>query len=173
MHASEILYLLIPCFHRIESNNSHTHHTKTKGLSSLDNLYRRRRELSSEDCIPETTCDTKSILVVLEVVLQMVLLKRLVERWELFVVQEVVGQIIADIAKDTSAEDSCSYVPVPIKDNVCEFPEGKCQDHEQRWRHDQPQFIHRKVVVNTMQEEMKSQGYTVVWEPSVFIISMI
>lgn len=41
-------------------------------------------------------------------------------------VEEVMRQVIADVTKDTTAEDSSGYAPVPIKYGVCKLPEWGC-----------------------------------------------
>ena len=53
------------------------------------------------------------------------------------------GQIVADVSEDTTAEDSSGNGPVPIEDRVRKLPEwcGECE--EERGWHNQSQFIHR------------------------------
>ena len=52
------------------------------GSLGLRPLGRRSHQLSAEDSIPEPTGDTESIFIIGKVVLEVVLLKALVVRWE-------------------------------------------------------------------------------------------
>jgi hypothetical protein len=82
-------------------------------------------------------------------------------------VKEIVGQVVADVPEDTTTEDRSAHVPVPVKDLVRQLPEWSGQHNEKGRRHDQSELIHRKVVMNTVKEEMESQGCSVVWEEAV------
>lgn len=84
----------------------------------------------------------------------MILLERLVERWELSVMKEVMSQVVADVTENPSAEYGCSYVPIPVENSMSKLPKWECENKEQGWWHDQSQFVHGKVVVNTVEEEM-------------------
>lgn len=83
------------------------------------------------------------------------------------VVQEVMGEIIADIPKDAATEYRRGRVPVVIEDCVCQLPERSSQKHEQcRW-HNKTILIHREIVVDTMKQEVQSKTDTVVRKPVV------
>ena len=69
----------------------------------------------------------------------------------LAMVQEVMGQIIADIPKNTATENSSCRMPIPIDDCMSKLVERGCQDHEEsRWHH-QAQLVHGQIVMDTMQ----------------------
>lgn len=110
-------------------------------LRRLDDVWGRK--LSLEDAVPEATGHTKAVLVIGKMVLQVVLLQVAPVRGEavktnvsvnliqenkstldlLLVVKEIVGQIVANIAKDTTTEDSSGCAPVPVEHSLCEIPE--------------------------------------------------
>jgi hypothetical protein len=85
----------------------------------------------------------------------------------LAVVEEIVSQIIADVAKDTSTEHLNSREPVVEEDGMGELPERSCQNHKQCWGHDQSIAVHGQVVVNAVEEEVKGQTNSVVREPTI------
>ena len=72
----------------------------------------------------------------------------------LAVVEEVVSQIIADVAKDTSTEHLHGRKPVVEEDGMGELPERSGQNHKQSWRHDKSIAVHGQVVVNAVEEEV-------------------
>jgi hypothetical protein len=77
-------------------------------------------------------------------------------------VQKVMGEIVANIAKYAATEDGCCGVPIVEEDCVCEFPEGCCESNEEcRW-HNESIFVHWKVMMNAMEKEMECEAYTVV-----------
>jgi len=60
----------------------------------------------------------------------------------LAMVKEVMRQIIADVAKDSSTICDSTSVPVEPKDRMRKPPErGRQHDKERRW-HDQPVLVH-------------------------------
>lgn len=77
-------------------------------------------------------------------------------------VKEVVGHVIAGIAKNATTVSSRSRVPVPADDSVCKLPERCSQNNEQRGWHDQPVLIHWQVVVDAMKDEMESNPNPVI-----------
>ena len=58
----------------------------------------------------------------------MILLQLLVGGRERLVVQEVMGQVVADIAKDASAKHRSGYIPVPVKDGVRKVVKWCCEE---------------------------------------------
>lgn len=74
--------------------------------------------MGAEDDIPEPTGNSKAILVVHEMVLEMVLLQFSPVCRQCLVVEEVMSQVVADVSEDAAAEDSSSNVPVPVKHGV-------------------------------------------------------
>lgn len=123
-------------------------------LQRLDDLRGTHLQLSTENPVPEAAGDTEAILVVSKVVLEMVLLELLVPRGKLLVVEEVVGEIVECVAEDTAAVSCGRRVPVVKEDSVRKLPKRRRKRCEQCGRHNQPVFVHRQVVVNTMKEEM-------------------
>ena len=84
----------------------------------------------------------------------------------LLVVQEVMRQVIADVAEDTTAENGRRSIPVVEEDRVCELPEWCGESNEEgRW-HDEAIAVHREVVVDTMKKEVSCYADAVVWEVS-------
>ena len=81
--------------------------------------------------------------------------------------KEIVGQVIADISEDAATINSGCYVPAVVEDGVGEFPKRRSQSYKQCRRHDEPVFIHRKIVVNTMKEKMQRDTHTIVRQITV------
>ena len=52
------------------------------------------------------------------------------------------GQVVANVAEDTTAEDRGSDRPVPVKDSMCELPEWSGKSKEKSRWHDQSELIH-------------------------------
>jgi hypothetical protein len=71
-----------------------------------------------------------------------------------FVMQEVVCQVVAYISKDTTTIHGSTHVPILPEDGVRQFPKRSGKSHEQCWRHNKPKPIHRKVMVNAVNEEV-------------------
>lgn len=82
-------------------------------------------------------------------------------------VQEIVGQVVANVSEDSAAKHRHGCEPVVEEDCMGQLPEGNSQDHEQCRGHNKAVPVHREVVVNTVEEEVKSQADTVVREPVV------
>lgn len=80
----------------------------------------------------------------------------------LSVVEEIVGQIVANVAKDATTKHSGSHVPVPGENGVCEIPEGSGQDNEESWRHHKAVLVHREIVMNSVEQEVQSKTNAVV-----------
>lgn len=78
--------------------------------------------------------------------------------------QKVVCQIIANVAKNTTTIYRDSSVPVVEENGMSELPERRRQHNEESWWHDQSVLIHREVMVNAMEKEVKCDSYTVVWK---------
>lgn len=135
-------------------------------LCGLDDLWNRLGELGAEDCIPETVSDSKSILVVHEMVLHMPFLRLLIEGGKFGMVEEVVCQVVHDISEYASTEYSGAHVPVEKKYGVGQFPERIRQGNKECRRHDKSIFIHRKVVVDAVKKEVQSDGHAILWEIS-------
>ena len=55
----------------------------------------------------------------------------------LSVVQEVVGQVVADVPEDAAAENRRGCVPVVGEEVVCQVVEWRREDEEKRWGHDE------------------------------------
>jgi hypothetical protein len=121
----------------------------TDFLHCLANLGRRSK-LSAKDHVPKTAGNSKAILVVHEVVLEMVLFQLSPVCGKCFVVEKVVCHIVADVSKDSTAEYGGRGVPIPKEEGVCQLPERGCQSQKQSGRHDQSEPIHWKIVMDTM-----------------------
>lgn len=126
------------------------HLWKRGALRRLDNS----NQLGAKNAVPELAGNAKAELVVEEVVGKVVLLELLVPEREVLVVQEIVSEIVANVAKDAAAEYGRGHVPVPVKDGVGQLPEWSCQHDEEGGRHDEAIPVHGKVVVDTVQKEV-------------------
>lgn len=76
--------------------------------------------------------------------------------------EEVVGQVIADVAKDPSTE--YSYCCVPIVEEHCmrELVERCRKGNEESRRHNEAVLVHRKVMVDAVEEEVGCDTDTIV-----------
>jgi hypothetical protein len=81
--------------------------------------------------------------------------------------QEVVGHVIACVAKDATTISGQRGIPIPEYDGMCKLPEWRCKDDEKRRRHDKSVFIHWQVVVDAVEEEMQRDAHTVIWQVAV------
>jgi hypothetical protein len=82
------------------------------------------------------------------------------------VVKEVVCHVIQGVTKHTASVRSCCRIPVVEEDSVRKLPEGRRERGKQRRWHDESVFVHRKVVVDAVEEEMKGNADAVVGEVS-------
>lgn len=98
--------------------------------------------------------------------LKVVLLQLLVPQWQVLVVEEVVRQVVEDVAEDTSAVDSSRGVPRVGEEGVSKEPEGSGENNEERGRHDETVLVHGKVVVDAMQEEVEGDENPIIGEVS-------
>ena len=90
-------------------------------------------------------------------VLQMILLQLAIMQRQVLVVEEVVREVVADVAEDATAVDGDGGVPVVEEDGVRELPEGDGEDDEEGGWHDEAEAVHGQVVVHAVEEEV--QGY--------------
>ena len=74
--------------------------------------------------------------------------------------------VIANVSKDPSAEDRCCSVPIVPEYRMCKLMKWHGKDNKERWWHDETIFVHWKVVVDAMEEEVGCQANTVVREVS-------
>ena len=70
--------------------------------------------------------------------------------------------VVAGVSKDASTVRRQGCIPVPKDDSMCKLPERCCQNDKKCGRHNKPVFVHRQVVVNTVEEEVESDADTVV-----------
>ena len=89
-----------------------------QGICCLCHLQRGRSKLCAKDNVPESAGDSETILIVHKVVLEVVLLQFSPVSRQRLMVEEVVRQVIADVTKNTTAEDSSCNRPVPVEDSV-------------------------------------------------------
>ena len=90
-----------------------------------------------------------------------------INQYILLVMEEVMSLIIADVAKNTSAEGRNSSIPVVEEDGMSQLVERNSEDNEEGRRHDETVAIHRQVMVNAMKEEMGGYANTVIWKVPV------
>ena len=87
----------------------------------------------------------------------------------LSVMQEVVGEIVANVAEEATAEDGGSNVPIPRENSMCKLIEGSREEEEEGRGHDEAIPVHRKIVMNAVEEKVSSDADSVVWEVSAFV----
>jgi len=76
--------------------------------------------------------------------------------------QEVMGEVVTDVAKDTAAEYDSTDIPVEREDSMSQVPERCSKSQEECWRHDKTKLVHGKVVVNSMKKEVHRNRYAIV-----------
>jgi hypothetical protein len=82
----------------------------------------------------------------------------------LLVVQEVMGHVVAGVAKYAATVRSRGRIPVPEDECVCELPEGRGEQGEERRRHDKPVLVHGKIVMDAVEEEVEGDSDAVIRE---------
>lgn len=90
------------------SKSKHFVQARSSTCRSLCLNKRGGQELSAEYLVPETAGDAEAQLVVEEVVSEVILLEVLVPQGQVVVMEEVVGQVVADVTEDATAEYGCS-----------------------------------------------------------------
>lgn len=80
----------------------------------------------------------------------------------LLVVEEVVRHVVACVSKDAATVRSQGRMPIPKDDGMSELPERCCQNDEKRGRHNESVLVHRQVVMDAVEEEVKGYANTVV-----------
>ena len=133
-------------------------------LVGLEHLWRRHLKLRAKHPVPEPAADTKTILVIREVVLEVVLLQLAPICGQVAVVQEVVSHVIEHVSEDATAIPDKRGVPVVEENEMGELPERCRENREKRRGHDEAVFVHWKVVVNAMKEEVQCNTHAVVGE---------
>lgn len=133
--------------------------SRLQSLLGLDNIG---LQLSTKHVVPELGGNTEAKLVLEEVVLQMVLLESLVPERKVLVVKEVVGQVIANVAKNATAVDCCRGIPVVGENGMSEVPKGSRKQQKHGWRHDQSVFVHGQIVVDAVEQEVRNDAISVV-----------
>lgn len=81
-------------------------------------------------------------------------------------VEEVVSQIVANVAENSATKDLHCREPIVEKYGMCQLPEWGGEYDEQRGWHDQSIFIHREIVVNAVKQEVKGQANAIVGKPA-------
>lgn len=123
-------------------------------------------QLRAENGIPETAGHAETKLVVEEMVLEVILLQLLIPHWQVPVMQEIVGKVVADVTEDAAAVHGRGGIPVVEEDGMGQLPERGREDHEEGRRHDETVPVHRKVVVDAVEEKVGGYAHTVIREPS-------
>ena len=77
------------------------------------------------------------------------------------------GQVIADVAKDSSTEHSYCCIPVIEKHCVCELVEGCCKCDEEGGGQNEAVLVHWKVMMDAVEKEMGCDTNAIVWEISM------
>jgi hypothetical protein len=92
---------------------------------------------------------------------------KILSRNLLLVVQKVVGHVVARVPENAAAVSSQRSRPVPENDGMCKLPEWCGKRNEKRGRHDKSVLVHRKIVVDPMEEEVQCDTNTVVWQMAI------
>lgn len=109
-----------------------------------------------ENHVPELTGDSKAQLVVFVVVLQVVLFHLLEVPRKTGVVEQVVGNIVHDIAQGSSGKARARHVE--WKNGKDETIEWVRQYHKQRGGKHQPVPVHGQVVMDAVEQEMEGES---------------
>jgi len=83
--------------------------------------------------------------------------------------QEVMGKVVTDVAKDTAAEYVGTDIPVEREECMSQMPERCSKSQEERWWHDKTKLVHGKVVMNSMKKKVHRNCYAIVRH---FLINM-
>lgn len=86
-------------------------------------------------------------------------------------VQEVVGQIVADITQDSTAVNGGGSIPIPKDDGVRKLPPGGCEDGEECGGHDEAEAVHGEIVVDAVEEEVRGDHEAVIRHFPVNLVS--
>lgn len=76
------------------------------------------------------------------------------------------SQVVANVAENATAEHLHCCEPVVEEDSMSQLPERECKDDKQCGWHNQSVLVHRKVVVDTVEQEMKGQANAIVRKPA-------
>ena len=76
------------------------------------------------------------------------------------------GQVIADVAKDTAAVYQQRRMPVVKENSMSQLPERRRQHDEQSRGHHKSIPVHRQVMVNAVKKEVEAKSNTIVREPT-------
>lgn len=119
-----------------------------------------RGDFGVKDDVPKSAGNSETHFIVLVVVFQVVCLQVLEELRQIGVVQHVMRHIVHDVSQGTTCETRASHVEGEELEN--EAIEWICQNDKHGWRQDQSVSVHRQVVVDTVQKEMKGQAVLVI-----------
>lgn len=84
--------------------------------------------------------------------------------------EEVVGQVITDVAEDAAAENGSCGIPVVEEYRMRQLPERGRKDQEESRRHHKTVLVHGQVVMDAMEQEMERDADPVVGQISVITI---
>ena len=80
--------------------------------------------------------------------------------------EEVVCKVVTNVAEDSTTEHGCCGIPIVKEDCVGELVEWCCKGNEKGGWHDKAVFIHRQVVVDSVEKEVTCDADSVVWKVS-------
>lgn len=72
-------------------------------------------------------------------------------------------QVIANVSKYAAAEGSSRRIPIIEEDCVREFPKGSGKGDKESWGHDEAELVHWKIVMDSVEKEMRRDAYTIIW----------
>jgi len=131
----------------------------------LGPFWRGQLQFGTKNTIPEATGNTKAVIEVSKMMLHMILLQWFVIKRKVAMVEEIMGQVVANVPKNTTAINHQGSMPVVREDGMCEFIKRGGKDDEESRGHHQPVSIHRKIVVNTMKEKVQRKSNSIVGQP--------
>jgi len=121
---------------------------------------RSDRKDSPKDIIPDLGSNAETELEVLVMMSEMVFFHFGEVLRELRVMQCVVHAIVQDVESVRARDDAVS--DCLGEEKMSELGEGVGKDEEKSGWHDETKFIHRQVVMNTMQQEVQRQRNVVI-----------
>lgn len=95
--------------------------------------------------------------------LEMVFLKVSPVSWKSFVVQEVMGQVVADISENTTTKHGRCNSFIPVKEGMCKLVKRYREGEEQGWWHDQSELVHWEIMMDAVEKEVEGQSGSIIW----------
>lgn len=82
----------------------------------------------------------------------------------LAMMEEIMGQIVADVPKDTAAVYQQRRVPIVKEDRMSQLPERRRQHDKQSRGHHESIPVHRQVMMDPVKQEVETESNSIVRE---------